>query len=103
MIARMSHDDELPAKPAPAAVLTADTSAEVERMQVALWRGMSPLEKAQVVGRISRMVRDLALAGIRQRHPAASEHECHLRYALLTLGRAAAARAYPEVDGLRGG
>jgi len=88
----MPHQDESPA------FLTSDTSLDVERMQVALWRGMSPLEKARTVAGVSRTVRELSLAGIRQRHPAASERECRLRYAVLTLGRSLACRAYPEAD-----
>ena len=85
-------------KRAPGALLGSDTPAELQRMQVILWRQMPPLEKAQAVGQISRNVRDLSLTGIRQRHPQASERECRLRYALLTLGRSLASRAYPEAD-----
>jgi hypothetical protein len=41
----------------PGALLASDTSPEAERMQVALWRAMSPLEKARAVGRVSHAVR----------------------------------------------
>jgi len=98
----MPEQDEIPVKHTPSALLASDTSLDVERMQVALWRRMSPLEKARAVGRVSRTVRVLCLAGIRQRHPSASEHECRLRYALLTLGRSLACKAYPEADTLPG-
>ena len=84
------------------AILASDTAPEAERTQVALWRGMSPIEKARAVGQISRTVRDLSLAGIRQRHPSDSERECRLRYALLTLGRTLACKAYPEAGVLSG-
>ena len=89
-------------KQKPSAVLASDTSPHVERMQVAIWRRMSPLEKAQAVSRVSRNVRDLSLSGIRERHPSATEHECRLRYAVLTLGRSLACEAYPEAGALRG-
>ena len=82
------------------ALLAPDTSSEVQRMQVGIWRRMSPLEKAEAVGQVSRSVRELSLAGIRQRYPSASERECRLRYALLTLGRSLACSAYPEADAI---
>ena len=67
-------------------------------MQVALWARMSSTEKAKTVGAVSRTVRELSLAGIRRRHPSASENECRLRYAILTLGRSLALEAYPEAE-----
>ncbi|MDH3254312.1 MAG: hypothetical protein OEM62_04910 [Acidobacteriota bacterium] len=82
--------------------LAVDTSVEAQEMQVALWRQMSSLAKAQAVGKISCRVRELSLAGIRRRHPTASERECRFRYALLTLGRSLALRAYPEAETVLG-
>jgi len=81
-------------------VLSSDTSPDVERLQVELWRRMSPLEKARAVSEISRTVLDLSLVGIRRRHPGASDHECMLRLAVLTLGRELADRVYPEAADL---
>ena len=83
-------------------VLAADTSPEAQRLQVRIWRRMSPAEKAEVVGQVSSSVCELSLTGIRQRHPSASERECRLRYALLTLGRSLACKAYPEAESLSG-
>ena len=48
-----------------AAVLSRDTSLEAEQRQVALWRGMTPLEKAGLVSSASRAAQLLSLAGIR--------------------------------------
>ena len=98
----MWHEDENSLKHTPSASLASDTSFDVQRMQVALWRKMSPLEKAQAVGQVSHAVRELSLVGIRQRHPTVSERECLLRYALLTLGRSLALRAYPEAHTIPG-
>jgi len=84
------------------AVLAADTSREAERVQVELWQRMSPLEKARIVGEISRMAQELSLLGIRRRHPHASERECLLRLAVMKLGRELAGGAYPEVTALLG-
>ncbi|MGH2571608.1 MAG: hypothetical protein ACRDGR_10300 [bacterium] len=79
-----------------AAVLASDTSRAAERMQIDLWRRMSPLEKAELLAAISRAAQELSLAGIRRRFPAASEPECLMRLAVLKLGSALAHRAYPE-------
>ena len=91
-----------PVKRQPTALLGSDTSPHVQRMQIALWRRMRPLEKARAVAEVSGSVRELSLAGILQRYPEASEKECRLRYALLTLGSDLALKVYPDVDGLPG-
>lgn len=77
-----------------------DTSADAARRQLALWRSMTPAKKAAAVDDISSTVRNLALAGIRNRYPKASERECFLRLAALTLGRELACLAYPEISSL---
>lgn len=81
-------------------MLSRDTSPEVERLQIGLWRRMSALDKARAVDGLSRATQELALAGIRQRHPHASERECRLRLAALRLGPQLAARVYPEAAAL---
>lgn len=65
-------------------------------MQIALWRQMTPLEKARTVSGLTRMTERLTAAGIRQRHPDASDRECFLRLAVIKLGRDLASRVYPE-------
>jgi hypothetical protein len=81
-------------------ILAADTSPEAERLQIEAWRRMSPAEKAPVTSGLTRAVRASAFAGIRQRHPGASERECFLCFALLTLVPELACRAYPEARAL---
>lgn len=61
---------------------------------------MTPTEKLRLVAEITRATEELALAGIRQRHPAASERECLLRLALLKLGPELFRAAYPEAADL---
>ena len=61
-----------------------------------LWRKMSSIEKARTVSEISRAVEELSLAGIRLRHPEASERECMLRQSIIKLGRKLACEVYPE-------
>ncbi len=84
------------------ALLASDTSLEAEREQVELWRRMSPLEKLRAVTEIGRAVQQLSLAGIRLRHPDASDQECMLLLAVLNLGRQLACHVYPEVRHLSG-
>lgn len=58
---------------------------------------MTAAQKAETVASLSRSVRDLALAGIRQRYPGVTPREQFLRLAILTLGLDLARRAYPEI------
>ena len=78
------------------AVLSRDTHPDAERVQIELWRRMSPLQKAQAVSAASRAVCDLSIAGIRRRTGCKSDRECLAQFALLTLGRELAGIAYPE-------
>jgi hypothetical protein len=77
-------------------VLAADTSIEVQQRQIRLWRAMSTVERLALVDGASRATRTLALAGLRQRYPQATEGELVARLARLTLGEALARQAYPE-------
>lgn len=63
-----------------------DTSGEAQRRLVAAWRAMSPQAKAALVNALSLDVTRLALAGIRERHPAASPEEQRMRLGTLLLG-----------------
>ena len=81
-------------------MLSRDSTPEVEQLQIELWRRMSALDKARLVDSLSRATQELALAGIRQRHPHASQQECRLRLAALKLGPQLAVRVYPEAAAL---
>ena len=87
-------------RPVARGVLSADTSPVVERLQIDAWQRMSPLDKARTVDALTRDTQALALAGIRRRHPGASERECFLRLAVLKLGRETTIRLYPDAAGL---
>jgi len=78
------------------AVLAADTSAGIEQGQIGAWRRLSPLERLQLVSDTTRAVTNLSLAGIRRRHPQASERECFLRLAAILLGADTTRRVYPD-------
>jgi hypothetical protein len=84
------------------AILSRDTSAKVERLQIEAWRRMSPLEKARIMSEATSDALTLALAGIRQRHPGASERECFLRLAALQLGPTLVLQVYPDASQILG-
>ena len=79
-----------------AAPLAGDTSPDIEQRQAEGWRAMTAADKAALISGLSQAAYDLALAGIRHRHPGASPREHVLRLAILTLGRDLAGRAYPD-------
>jgi hypothetical protein len=80
--------------------LAADTPAEIEARQIQAWREMSPAEKAALVAGLTNATFTLARAGLRERHPGASDRELFLRLAILTLGRDLAGLAYPDARSL---
>lgn len=63
---------------------------------------MTPAEKLALAASASAAVREIAMAGLRLRHPAAGDREIFLRYAMLTLGVEAAVMVYPDARPLVG-
>ena len=80
--------------------LADDTPLDIEARQIEGWRRLSVTEKAELIASLSRGVREVAMAGIRDRYPDASPREQFLRLAMLTLGATLARQAYPEIDHL---
>jgi hypothetical protein len=74
--------------------LSRDTTLEAAEVQMEIYRRMSPGEKIALVEEANRRARALALAGLRQRHPDASEAELFRRLMDLTLGEALAREVY---------
>lgn len=63
-------------------------------------RAMSPTDRLALALSLSQSVRELALAGVRQRYPNASAREQLLRLAITIHGRDLATAAYPEIAAL---
>jgi hypothetical protein len=63
---------------------------------------MSSLQKAELVERATADVVTLARAGIRQRHPDASERECFIRLAAIQLGPSLVRDVYPDARTILG-
>jgi hypothetical protein len=75
------------------ATLSPDTDPTIERLQIEGLRQMPAWRKLAMVGNMNRMVRMLALAGLRERHPDDSPAQCRRRLADLVLGPELATRA----------
>ena len=82
------------------ALLSADTTADIERRQVEAWRRLSSVERLRLVSDATRAVMALSLAGIRRRHPQASDRECFLRLAAIRLGVDTTRQVYPDAGHL---
>jgi len=82
----MRYDSRMSAEPVPPRHQAPDTDPWVERMMFDHWRGLEPLEKAELVSDLCRSLFELSLAGLRSRHPEATEHELEHMAARLRLG-----------------
>lgn len=71
-----------------------DTTPEAEEILFAWLREASAPEKLQRMVELNRAARLLAVAGLRRRHPSASEKEIKRRLADLILGPDLATRVY---------
>lgn len=77
-----------------------DTAREAQIVLTNKLRSMTANQKLDLALAMSRTVRDLAVAGIRQRHPQASHREVLLRLAIVQHGRPLAMAAYPDIADL---
>jgi hypothetical protein len=75
-------------------MLFADTTPEAERVLIGLLRQAPANRKVEMLGQMNAAARQLALQGLRVRHPGANEAELRRRLADLLLGPELAARAY---------
>jgi hypothetical protein len=72
----------------------ADTAPDAFAVYVALITALSPADRAARTRGLTLTVNTLALAGLRMRHPAATEQELLLRLAALRLGDDLVERVY---------
>ena len=73
--------------------LSPDTDPTIERLQIEGLRQMPAWRKLAMVASMNRLVRALALAGLRERHPDDSPDQWRRRLADLVLGPELASRA----------
>jgi hypothetical protein len=74
--------------------LFADTGPEAERVLIELLRQAPVTRKLEMLGQMNATARQLALQGLRARHPEATEAQLRRYLADLLLGPELAARAY---------
>ena len=74
-----------------------DTSPEASSRYHELLRAMAPERRLEAAMALSRGVRELALAGLRSRYPAANEQELRVRLTVRMYGREAAVRLFGSV------
>ena len=74
-----------------------DTTPEAEAVLFKLWREAPAWRKLEMMEGLNRTARQLALVGLRQRFPSASNEELRQRLAVITLGEELATRVYGPV------
>ena len=74
-----------------------DTSPASDARYHELLRRMAPERRLEAAMRLSTAVRELALAGLRERHPGADEQEMRVRLTVRLYGRPAAERLFGKV------
>lgn len=74
-----------------------DTSPEAQARYHEHLRRLTPVERFRAALALTAGVRNLAMIGLRQRHPHASPEELRTRLAVRLYGREVAARLYGEV------
>jgi len=78
--------------------LSTDTHPKAEQVQIELLRRAPAWRKIQMVAQLNETIKTLALSGLRQRHPVASEGELRRLLADLILGETLAMRVYGPVS-----
>jgi len=74
-----------------------DTTPSADARYHEILRAQAPAARLAQAAALTRAVRQLAEAGIRQRHPAASDTEVRVRLAARLYGRKVAARLFGSV------
>lgn len=79
--------------------LSPDTSPQIEQMQIEHLRQMPVWRKMALLAEMNQTVHELALVGLRQRHPNDSPTKQRRRLASLLLGAELATQAYGAMPG----
>lgn len=83
-------------------IIPADTSPDAWWRMIALYRRMTPAQKLAKVAALNASTREAALAGIRLRHPQATEREQRLYLFTLMHGDELAKKAFGWDPAVRG-
>jgi predicted ArsR family transcriptional regulator len=75
-----------------------DTSADAHRVQIEAYRRMGGAGRVAAMFRLNERARNLAMAGIRHRHPEYDETRQRLAFARLVLGDELVRKVWPDRD-----
>lgn len=73
-----------------------DTSLEVERIQIEIFRKMTPARRLQLAIELTQTSRKLLATGVRYRHPEYDEEQVRLAVIRLTIPEPLFLSAYPH-------
>ncbi len=73
-----------------------DTSPEAERVQVEIFRKMTPERRLRAGVELTQLSRKLMAAGVRERHPNYDDEQVHLAVIRLTIPEKLFLSAYPH-------
>jgi hypothetical protein len=76
----------------------ADTTPEAARVQLEIFRRMSPGKRLELAFQMSDSLRQLVASGVRSRHPDYTDAEVRLAVIRLTLGETLFRQVYPGKD-----
>jgi hypothetical protein len=74
-----------------------DTSPEQQEEYFERLRRLTPEERLNIVSRLNRGVRRMAMLGLKMRHPEASAEELRVRLAVRIYGREIAQRMFADI------
>jgi hypothetical protein len=77
-------------------VLFSDTDADAHAAQMGVYRRIGPAGRVRLAMRMSDEARELALEGIRRRHPDYVNDELHTALLVMFLGEELVQQAWPE-------
>lgn len=78
-----------------------DTTPDAAAVQFAMLQRMSEVERLELMQALTLAAQELAFAGMRERHPSASDDEIWLRLAVARLGEETVRKVYGFVPGDR--
>jgi len=78
------------------AEISTDTSVEAQRVQDEVYRKLGPHGRLATMFQLNEMVRGIAMAGIRDRHPEYDDEQVKLALARLQFGDALVLAAWPD-------
>jgi hypothetical protein len=73
-----------------------DTSPEAERVQIEIFRKMTPERRLHIASELTQLVRKSLAEGVRMRHPSYNEEQVHLAVIRLTLPENLFLKVYPH-------